>query len=180
MKYEPDLDKLKFPIGRFQSPDHYERSMVENWIRDIEELPVLLKQSVERLNPDQVNTSYREGGWTVGQIVHHIGDSHMMSYIRFKLALTENQPTIKPYDQALWAELPDYVLFPIADSLNFVELLHKRWAILLKSLTDEQLHKTFNHPESGSVVLHKNIGIYAWHGKHHLHQIKALIERRGW
>lgn len=177
---EQELEKLKYPIGRFQAPAGYEQAEVDSWIRDIEELPVLLNQVVERLTPDQIHTPYRKGGWTVGQIVHHLGDSHMNSYIRFKLALTEEQPTIKPYDQGLWAELADYELFPIADSLKFVELLHKRWVILLRALSEEQLQRTFRHPESGVVVLYKNVGIYAWHGKHHLYQIKGLVERRGW
>ncbi len=180
MTGEVDLEKLKYPIGRFQAPAGYEQAAVDSWIKDIEKLPALLNETVERLNPAQLNTPYRQGGWTIAQIVHHLGDSHMNSYIRFKLALTEHQPAIKPYDQALWAELPDYTLFPIGDSLKFVELLHKRWVILLKSLTEEQMQRTFLHPDTGVVVLYKNVGLYAWHGRHHLFQIKGLVERQEW
>jgi len=135
---------------------------------------------VKNLNDKQLDTPYREGGWTVRQVVHHIGDSHLNSYVRLKLALTEEQPTIKPYEQQLWAELADYKLFPVQDSLKFIELLHRRWVILLKSMDNDQLERTFLHPESGVIVLKKNIGVYAWHGRHHLAQIKALIERKGW
>ena len=175
-----ELEKLKYPIGHFKSPEHINLDTVKKWIQEIEELPSQLSAVVANLSEAQLDTPYRDGGWTVRQIVHHIGDSHLNSYVRLKLALTEKQPTIKPYDQALWAELPDYTLFPVKDSLTFIELLHRRWVILLKSLDQDQLDLTFLHPESGIIILKKNIGLYAWHGRHHLAQIKALIQRKHW
>jgi hypothetical protein len=180
MNDNKELELLKYPIGHFKSPENINLDTVKNWIKEIEELPVQLKGVVEKLSEQQLDTPYREGGWTIRQIVHHLGDSHLNSYIRLKLALTEERPTIKPYDQDLWAKLPDYMLFPVKDSLTFIEVLHKRWVILLKTLDKDQIERTFFHPESGVVVLKKNIGIYAWHGRHHLAQIKALIQREGW
>lgn len=180
MKNEMNLEKLKYPIGRFRSPDQFSQDAINKWIQEIEELPALLTETVKDLNDEQLDTPYREGGWTVRQIIHHIGDSHLNSYVRFKLALTENQPTIKPYDQKLWADLPDYSLYSIKDSLKFVDLLHKRWVIILKSLSKDQLNRGFLHPESGLNLLYKTIGVYAWHGNHHLSQIKALIQRKVW
>ncbi len=175
-----ELEKLKYPIGHFKSPQQIDLNTVKKWIQEIEELPSQLSAVVKNLSEAQLDTPYRDGGWTVRQIVHHIGDSHLNSYVRLKLALTEEQPTIKPYDQDLWAKLPDYSLFPVKDSLKFIELLYKRWVILLKALDKNQIERTFIHPESGIVVLKKNIGMYAWHGQHHLAQIKALRQRKSW
>jgi len=175
-----DLEKQKYPIGHYKPPEKVDLDTVKKWIEEIEELPVQLKSVVEKLSEQQLDTPYRQGGWTVKQIVHHLGDSHLNSYVRLKLALTEKQPAIKPYDQDLWAKLPDYILFPVKDSLLFLEMLHKRWVILLKAMDKEQIERTFLHPESGVVVLKKNVGMYAWHGRHHLAQIKALVQRKNW
>ncbi len=175
-----DLEKLKYPIGHFKSPEHIHPDIVKKWIKEIEGLPVQLNAAVKNLSKQQLDTPYRDGGWTVRQVVHHIADSHINSYIRLKLALTEEHPTIKPYDQKLWAELADYSLFPVKDSLKFIELLHKHWVILLKSLNEDQLNRTFFHPESGIIMIKKNIGLYAWHGRHHLAQIQALKQRENW
>jgi hypothetical protein len=175
-----DLDKLKYPIGHYKSPEKADPGTVKKWIKEIERLPVQLNAVVKGLSKQQLDTPYREGGWTVRQVIHHLGDSHLNSYVRLKLTLTEDHPTIKPYDQKLWSELPDYSLFPVKDSLKFIELLHKRWVILLRSLNEDQLDRTMFHPESGIIVLKKNIGLYAWHGRHHLAQIKALKRRENW
>ncbi|MGD9900551.1 MAG: YfiT family bacillithiol transferase [Calditrichaceae bacterium] len=174
------MEKLKYPIGKAVYPDPIDKRTIEKWIQEIEILPQNLSKSVQNLNEKQLNTLYRPGGWTVRQVIYHISDSHLNSYIRFKLAITEDQPVIKPYDQEKWAETADSSLFPVQDSLQFIELLHKRWVILLKSLNEEQLERGYMHPESGYVQLKKNIGLYAWHGKHHLAQVQALIKREQW
>lgn len=175
-----DMGKLKYPIGKAVYPDPIDRKTIEGWIREIEILPGNLLKIVSGLNKTQLDTPYRPAGWTVRQVIHHIGDSHINSYTRFKLAITENQPVIKPYDQDKWVETADSLFFPVQDTLQFIALLHRRWVILLKSLSDEQLDRGYMHPESGYVPLKKNIGLYSWHGKHHLAQIQALIEREQW
>ncbi|WP_318840679.1 YfiT family bacillithiol transferase [Paenibacillus sp. BJ-4] len=176
------MDKdLRYPIGPFVVPDTITEEQLLVWVHDIAELPSQLRQAVEGLNEQQLNTPYREGGWTIRQVVHHLADSHMNSYIRFKLALTEDTPTIKPYDEGRWAEIPDARELPLEPSLQLLEGLHKRWVTVLRSLGEEQLHRTFIHPESGQTIrLERNIGIYAWHGKHHTAHITSLRERNAW
>ncbi|WP_274310535.1 YfiT family bacillithiol transferase [Solibacillus daqui] len=169
----------KYPIGNFQFKGDITSSVINNWINEIETLPLSLREAVKDLNDAQLNTAYRDGGWTVRQVVHHIADSHMNAYVRFKLALTEDNPVIKPYDEAKWADLSDYNL-PIEPSLVLLESLHKRWSNLLRSLTQADLKKTFVHPDSGEVSIGENIGIYAWHGKHHVAHIMSLCERKNW
>jgi hypothetical protein len=132
------------------------------------------------LNEQQLNTPYREGGWTVRQVVHHVPESHMNAYIRFKLALTETDPTVKPYDEAAWAETADVRETPIEVSLALVENLHARWVILLRSMSDADFKKQFVHPDNGVVSLEKNLALYAWHGKHHVAHITSLRERKQW
>ena len=170
---------IKYPIGSFQFDDEITSSVISEWIDEIEDLPRLLQDAVKNLEDEQLNTPYRSGGWTVRQVIHHVADSHMNAYFRFKLAITEENPVIKPYDETKWAELADYNL-PIEPSLLLLETLHKRWTYLLRSLTHADLEKTFIHPDSGEVPLGKNIGIYAWHGKHHLAHITSLCNRQGW
>jgi len=178
---DESIDKLKYPVGKFSMPENVDEKVIKQWINDIEILPQKLREAVNGLNEEQLNTPYRPGGWTVRQVVHHVGDSHLNSYIRFKLALTEDNPTIKPYDQDKAAELEEYNLLPIEDSLNFVEALHKRWIVLLKTLKDSDWEKTFFHPESKrNVSLKRNLGIYAWHSKHHVAHIASLRERNNW
>ncbi|RKZ14944.1 putative metal-dependent hydrolase, partial [bacterium] len=128
----------------------------------------------------QLSTHYRPGGWTVAQVVHHVADSHLNSYTRFRLALTEDHPTIRPYDEAAWAELPDAVGEPVEVSLDLLDALHARWARLLRSLSPAQLDRSFCHPEDGEIGLRTNIGLYAWHGRHHLAHISTLAQREGW
>ncbi|WP_050180106.1 YfiT family bacillithiol transferase [Domibacillus robiginosus] len=169
----------QFPIGPFMRPEHVTVDTIESWKRDIQAFPALLRQTVEDLTDEQLDTPYRDGGWTVRQVVHHLADSHMNAFIRFKLALTETMPVIKPYDEAAWARLPDSCL-PVDVSLSLLEALHARWTALLNGLPDSDLEKSFIHPDSGQVTVGENIGIYAWHGRHHLAHITSLCEKRDW
>jgi hypothetical protein len=169
----------KYPIGTFQFDDEITNKVTSAWINEIEDLPGLLWEAVKDLDNEQLDTAYRSGGWTVRQVIHHLADSHMNAYIRFKLALTEESPTIKPYDEKKWAELSDSKL-PVDTSLLLLESLHKRWTNVLRGLTPADMEKTFIHPESGEVSIGRNIGIYAWHGKHHLAHITSLRNRKGW
>ncbi|MFE8699884.1 YfiT family bacillithiol transferase [Cytobacillus sp. FJAT-54145] len=169
----------RYPIGPFQFNDEITSVVTTGWINEIEDLPQLLRDAVEKLDDKQLDTPYRLGGWTVRQVVHHLADSHMNAYIRFRLALTEETPTIKPYDEGEWAKLDDYKL-PIEVSLTLLEALHTRWTQFLRSLSPEDMQKTFIHPDSGEVSVGRNIGIYAWHGRHHLAHITTLCSRKGW
>jgi hypothetical protein len=169
----------RYPVGKFSFEGHLSKSQVDEWIDEIEALPNLLKEAVNHLDDLQLDTPYRSGGWTIRQVVHHLPDSHMNAYVRFKLALTEEKPVIKPYDEGKWAELPDYSL-PIQSSLTLLDSLHVRWVKLLRSLSTKELEKIFIHPESGEVSVGKNIGIYAWHGRHHLAHITTLCKRMNW
>lgn len=170
---------LQYPLGMFSYEGALTQNVIHTWIDEIEALPRVLREAVNDLTDVQLNTPYRPGGWTVRQVVHHLADSHMNAYIRFKLALTEEAPTIKLYDEAKWAVLPDAEL-PIDVSLSLLATLHLRWTTVLRSLTEEDLHKSFIHPENGSVSLAKNIGLYAWHGNHHVAHIQALRKRQKW
>lgn len=174
------MQDLRYPIGKFKHSGEISDRQIQSWIDDIEALPGQLRETVSGLTDEQLDTPYRPDGWTVRQVVHHIGDSHLNSLIRFKWALTEEMPTIKTYDQARWAELEDYRLVPVAISLNFIESLHTRWVVLLRSLSREDLARKFIHPEIGPVELGWNIGLYAWDGRHHLAHITRLKERMGW
>jgi uncharacterized damage-inducible protein DinB len=170
---------MKYPVGKFQFNGEITNSITKDWINEIKSLPRLLRDTVKDLDNEQLDTPYRSGGWTVRQVIHHLADSHMNAYIRFKLALTEEKPVIKPYDETKWAELSDYKL-PIDISLSLLEALHQRWTILFHSLSLADMQKTFFHPDSGEVSVGKNIGIYAWHGRHHLAHITSLCNRKGW
>jgi uncharacterized damage-inducible protein DinB len=170
---------IRYPIGTFEFDGELTVSVVEEWIREIEVLPSLLRDAVKDLDDEQLNTPYRKGGWTVRQVVHHLADSHMNAFVRCKLALTEENPVIKPYEEGKWAELPDYQL-PIDLSLSLLDALHIRWVGVLRNLTSADLEKTFIHPDSGQVSVGRNIGIYAWHGRHHLAHITSLRGQQGW
>jgi uncharacterized damage-inducible protein DinB len=170
----------RYPIGKFDKNINVTKEMRREFINTIEALPSLLRKEVENLSREQLDTQYRDGGWTIRQVVHHLPDSHINSYVRFKLALTEDNPKIKTYEEHLWAELQDSFKTPVEVSLNLLESLHKRWAILLNSLTDEQFEKTFQHPEWGNITLSKTLALYAWHSKHHLAHITELKNKLGW
>jgi len=139
-----------------------------------------MRAAVAGLTPERFDTPYRPGGWTVRQVVHHVPDSHMNAYVRFKLALTENEPTIKPYEEAAWAELADSASTPADVSLTLLETLHDRWVRLLRSMTEADFARKFRHPQLGVVPLDKNLALYAWHGKHHVAHITSLRQRMGW
>ncbi|MEH0153955.1 putative metal-dependent hydrolase [Limibacter armeniacum] len=170
-------EKLKYPIGKLQFPDEITREMVNLWIKEIEGLPLKLKKAVSELSEAEMQTPYRPEGWTALQVVHHLADSHINGFMRFKLALTEYKPTIKPYYEDRWAELPDSHLTPVEVSLALLEALHQRWTVLLMALTDEDLKKTVIHPEHGKEIsVEELIATYAWHGNHHLEHVK-LVKR---
>lgn len=176
-----DLEQLKYPIGKFQHQGEIGPDLIRKWIDEIAALPENLHAAVAGLTDAQFNTPYRPGGWTVRQVTHHIGDSHLNSYIRFKWALTEDRPVIKAYNEQTWANLPDYQLVAIADTLHFIAALHSKWVVLLKSLSEEDWQREFIHPETGKpVVLNYNLGSYAWHGKHHVAHITSLRQREKW
>ena len=149
-------------------------------ITEIAETPGRLYEAVSGLEEEQLQTPYRPGGWTVRQVVHHLPDSHLNSYVRFKLAVTEDEPTINAYDEATWAELEDGRNGDVSDSLQLLESLHARWVQFLRSLGPAELARTFRHPEMGSITLSQNIAMYAWHGRHHVAHITALRAREAW
>jgi len=169
----------RFPIGKFHRPSENTPELRARHIADLEHAPRSLRQAVQGLSEAQIDTPYRDGGWTVRQVVHHVPDSHMNSYIRFKLALTEDNPTIKPYAEDLWAQLPDSKL-PVEVSLRMLELLHERWVVLLKSMDEAAWKRTFRHPDLGEMPLPAALALYAWHGRHHIAHVTALREKMGW
>jgi hypothetical protein len=170
----------QFPIGKFSLDKDSTPSKKAAWISDIAALPEKLRQAVSGLSAAQLDTPYRDGGWTVRQVVHHLADSHMNAFVRFKLALSESNPTIKPYRQAAWAEMADVSGVDIGASLALLEGLHARWAILLSSLKAEDFDLTFNHPENGLNTLDRALQTYAWHSRHHVAHITTLRKTRGW
>lgn len=173
-------EKLRYPVGRHEKPAGFTGDKLQEYIRTIESFPALLAEAVSRLSREQLDTPYRPDGWTVRQVVHHCADSHMNAFIRFKLALTEEAPTIKPYYEARWAELPDSQV-PVEISLQLLGGLHSRWTVLLKSLQPAQLAKTYIHPEHGSSFrLDEVLSLYAWHCRHHLAHVTSLKDRMGW
>lgn len=171
---------LSYPIGKFDFQQTVDPVTIPALIADIEALPARLREAIRGLNEEQLDTPYRPGGWTVRQTVHHVADSHMNSAIRLRLALTETEPTIRPYEQKLWAELFDARTAPVEPSLALIDGLHARWVLLLKSMAAEEFARCFRHPEIGLVRLDKNLALYAWHGKHHTAHITGLRQRMGW
>lgn len=169
----------RYPIGKFHVEGEISDAVVKKWIQEIAAQPGQLRRAVKDLNEEQLDTPYRDGGWTVRQVVHHVADSHLNAYIRFKLALTENNPVIKPYEEGEWAKLADSKL-PVEVSLTLFESIHNRLVTLLNSLRPEDFEKTFVHPDSGTISLRKNIGLYSWHGRHHIAHIMTLCNRMGW
>jgi len=170
----------RYPIGKFERPATITPEDRLGAIAVLAELPEMLRNAVDGLDFGQLNTPYREGGWTVRQLIHHVPDSHLNSYVRFKLALTEDEPTIKPYQEDRWAELADSRVTPIETSLSLLDSLHQRWILLLRSFTAADWKKTFRHPEVGVLSLDKTVALYAWHGKHHVAHITALRTSKGW
>jgi len=170
----------RYPIGKYQ-PQPFSAKQKQDWINDIRFLPGALEQAVLNLDETQLNTPYREGGWTIKQLVHHVADSHMNAYCRFKLGLTEENPTIKPYEEALWAQLSDTKNLPINISLTLLHALHARWIEILLNMSDEDFNRTVFHPEhKKDLTLWFLLGMYAWHSRHHTAHITSLREQKGW
>ena len=173
-------DDPRYPIGKFSFDGNLTEEQKSNHLEDIELTPARLRGAVRGLSDLQLDTPYREGGWTVRQVVHHLPESHMNSYIRFKLALTEEAPTIRPYLEDRWAKLPDATTAPVELSLVLLESLHKRWMLVLRAMQAEEWKRTFRHPEIGLLTLEKALALYSWHGRHHVAHVTSLRERMGW
>jgi hypothetical protein len=172
-------EALSYPIGRFDLTTPFPADKREEAIEAIADLPRALRSALDGLADAQIDTRYRDYGWTVRQLVHHVADSHMNAYIRLKLALTEDQPTITPYEQNLWARLPDSRL-PTGVSLQLLDALHLRWVTIWKSLAPEEFSRTFVHPELGPMTANTLLHLYAWHGRHHVAHVTNLRARKGW
>lgn len=174
------MDALKYPVGKYVEQPFSEKQKAE-WLLDIEALPKQMEYAVINLDETQLNTPYRDGGWMVKQVVHHVADSHMNAYIRFKLGLSEDHPTIKPYAEAKWAEMPDTINLPINLSLTLLYALHARWYEILKHISEEQYSRKVFHPEHKKhMTLWYLLGNYAWHGRHHVAHIQQLRDSRNW
>lgn len=173
--------KLKYPIGQPNIPENIDKEQIENWILTIEEFPNKLRSLVQHLSKEQLDTTYRQGGWTIRQVIHHVADSHQHSYTRFKWALTEDKPIIKAYFEERWADLFDSKTAPIALSLNVITSLHAKWVYFLNGLSKQDLASTFIHPQDKSEIkLDENIAVYAWHCTHHYEHINQLLIRNNW
>ena len=174
------MEDLRYPIGKYQ-PELFSAKQLQEWLIDIKFLPQHLENAVLNLDEQQLNTPYRSEGWTVRQVVHHVADSHMNAYIRFKLGLTEDNPTIKPYNEEAWAKMKDTALIPINVSLTLLHALHTRWMEVLNDIKEEEWNRTVVHPEHGrQMTLWYLLGMYAWHGRHHTAHVTSLRERMGW
>jgi hypothetical protein len=171
---------LRYPVGPCVYPDTVSPEARTQHINDLAALPERLRAAVHGLDDRQLDTPYRPGGWTVRQVVHHYADSHMNAYVRFRLALTESQPTIKPYDEKTWAELPDSRTAPIESSLRLLEGLHQRWVMLFTALSDSDFSRTLHHPEIGVLRVDTYLASYGWHCRHHVAHITSLRQRSGW
>jgi len=170
----------RYPVGKFTYAGPPDEAQRNQFINDIEKTPAALRAALKGLSAQQLETPYRDGGWTVRQVVHHVPESHMNAYIRFKLGLTEDTPTIKPYMEDRWAATGDVKATPLEVSLTLLDSLHDRWVRLLRSLKPEEWKRQFNHPEMGPMPLEKNLALYAWHGRHHVAHITELRKRMGW
>jgi hypothetical protein len=174
------MSDLRYPIGKFHFAGPLSEDEKQKCLSDIEQAPANLRAAVKGLSAQQLDTPYRPEGWTVRQVAHHVPDSHLNAYIRYKLALTEDEPTIKPYAEDRWAQLSDTQTTPVEVSLTLLDSLHTRWTQLLRSLKPEDWKRTFRHPKMGQVTLEKNLALYAWHSRHHVAHITALRERNNW
>jgi uncharacterized damage-inducible protein DinB len=171
----------RYPIGTFQRRDELTADERAAMLDDIAAAPARMREAVAGLTAEQLDTPYREGGWTLRQVVHHVPDSHLNAYCRLKLALTEEQPTIRPYDESLWAKLEDVKRTPVEVSLTLLESLHARWMDLFRAMKPEDFRRTFKHPEhDGTQTLDWLVAMYAWHGRHHVGHITATRQRMGW
>jgi hypothetical protein len=170
------MNDPRFPIGRFHSPETISPEDRARFLETIAAAPLKYREAVAGLSTEQLDTPYREGGWTVRQVIHHVPDSHMNAYVRFKLALTENDPTVKPYDEAAWADLKDVSDTPVETSLSLLDFLHQRWVMLMRGMPEEDWKKRYIHPESNRpMVLDDVLAMYAWHCDHHLAHVRQAI-----
>jgi uncharacterized damage-inducible protein DinB len=174
------MDDLRYPVGRFERVDALTTAARKAAIDDIAVMPVQFRAAVAGLDESQIDTPYRPGGWTVRQVAHHLPDSHMNAYSRFKMALTEDVPTIKPYDEAAWAALEDSRTTPVETSLGLLDGIHDRWVRILRAMSPSDFTRTLQHPERGPMSLDQLLALYAWHGKHHTAHVTKLRERNGW
>jgi uncharacterized damage-inducible protein DinB len=174
------MDDLRYPVGKLTYDSDVTPGKRTAWIRQIAETPAALRAAVRGLADAQLDLPYRPGGWSVRQVVHHVPDSHMNAFVRFKLALTEPNPTIKPYNEAEWAKLADVKLTPVETSLDILEALHRRWVLLLESLQPEDFARPLVHPENGPMTLDRLLQMYAWHGRHHVAHITSVRQREKW
>lgn len=174
------MSDLRYPVGRFAALERSTPEQRRGWIDEIRRVPAELRRALEGLDESRLDTPYREGGWTIRQLVHHLANSHVNAYVRFRLALTEESPTIRPYDQESWARLPDASGGPVELSASLLEALHGRWVLLLESLGPEDFSRPVLHPESGRMTVDLLLQTYAWHGRHHVAHVTALREREGW
>ncbi len=170
----------RYPIGRYQPPSEVTPAKRAEAIREIAAAPEKIRAAINGLSDGQLEAPYRDGGWTLRQVVHHVADSHMNAYIRWRLALTESEPTIKPYEEAAWAKLEDAAHAPVEVSLKLLVPLHERWVGLLRSVKDQEFSRTFRHPEHGVRTLDWMLFLYAWHGNHHTAHITELRKQKSW
>jgi uncharacterized damage-inducible protein DinB len=170
----------RYPIGRWERRDELTSAERRTLIDDIAAMPAALRSAIHGLDDAQLDTPYREGGWTLRQVVHHVPDSHLNSYVRFKLALTEENPTIRTYDEASWAALSDSRTTPVSTSLELLESLHGRWVHLLRGMSDADFRRTLEHPENGPMTLDAMVSLYSWHGRHHTGHLTTTRASRGW
>jgi len=178
---EITLEELKYPIGRYQKPGAYTPQLLKEWVAVLNILPSWMDACIENLDQHQLQTPYREGGWTVQQLVHHIADSHLNAYIRLKLALTEDNPTVKPYDENAWAKLIDTEVVPVNISVTMLHTLHRRMVAVLQHMEPAEWERTYFHPEHNrNVPLWEMVAMYAWHSEHHVAHITRLRERMNW
>lgn len=176
-----DLETLKYPVGQYKTPQPITTELLHSWIKTIQDFPTALKQAIENLDSTQLDTPYREGGWTIRQLIHHLADSHLNSYIRFKLGITEDEPNIKPYQEAKWAEIEEAKTLSVVPSLSILEGLHTRWVATLQQFTPEDWKRKLIHPEyEQPLTLDELLGLYDWHCRHHLTHITNLRARKQW
>jgi|SRR3974377_291847 len=172
---DPHSTDLRYPIGPHAAPTNVRRADLDAWITELQALPRNLRNAVEGMSDEELDTPYRAGGWTARQVAHHIADGHMSAYTRFRLALTEETPTVKPFDETLWAELVDAKTGPIEPSLALVDGLHQRWVMLLRSLSDVDFKRRYRHPDRGELIpLEETLSYFAWHSRHHVAQILSV------
>jgi hypothetical protein len=178
---DTSLEELKYPIGRYERPDHYTPELLQEWIAILRALPSWMDVCIENLDAAQLRVPYREGGWNTQQVIHHVADSHTNAYIRIRLALTEDNPTVKPYDENAWALLPDVDTVPVNVSITLLHAMHRRLVALMEVLTPAQWERTYYHPQyQRNFAVWEMASLYAWHSRHHTGHIQQLRLRMGW